>query len=150
MKIDRLIPFLGIALVAGGVAAAATYLNLERKIHSGEGFTATLDRIYQDYQLSAALKTLHNGDAGTAAQRLDLLLCDNILKINAELASADDRKAAYVKDAFMRMARLRPKNPDTPVGAAPELNSDQREAEKILMRACAGITSANEGATALR
>ena len=143
IRIDRLIPWLGIALVAAGFAAAATYLDLERKVHSGEAFAATLDRLYQVQKLNAALKTLRDGDAGTAAQRLDLLLCDNILTLNSELASADDRQRAYVKDAFLTIARLRPKNPDTTTGVAQELNNDQIAAEQILAQACVGITRAN-------
>jgi len=143
IKTGWLTPLLEIALVAGGVVAAATYLDLERKIHSNEAFAVTLDHIYQDQQLSVALKTLHDGDAGAAARRLDLLLCDNILRLNSELASADARKAAYVKNGFMRIARVRPKNPETPAGAARELDTDQIRAEKILRQACAGVTGAN-------
>jgi hypothetical protein len=150
VRTDWLIPLLGIALVAGGVVAAATYYDLERKIHADEAFATTLDRLFQNQQLSAALKTLHDGDAGTAAQRLDLLLCDNILMLDSELACADERKAAYVKDTFRRIARVRPKNSEIAAGAAQELESDRIEAEKILMQACAGITGANEGDTALR
>jgi hypothetical protein len=150
MKMDRLIPWLGIALVAGGVAAAAAYLDLQRKIHSAEAFAVTLDHLYQDESLSLALKTLHDGDVVAAVQRLDLLLCDDILRLDSELVSADDRKAAYVKYAFVRMARSRPRNPDTTAGAAQELNADQIKAEKILKQACAGGPSAHEGATVAR
>jgi hypothetical protein len=149
-RINWLLPLVGAVLVAAGFAAAATYLGLERKIHSAEAFAGTLDRLYQSQTLSAALKSLHEGDAGAAAQRLDLLLCDNVLMISSELASADDRKAAYVKDCFMRIARLRPKNADATAGEARELIHDQIEAEQILAQACAGITGAHEGVTAAR
>jgi len=141
--IDWLILLLGMGVVAGGFAAATTYLGLERKIHSGEVCAVILDRLYQDQKLSAALKTLHDGDAATAAQRLDLLLCDNILRIHSELASADDRTRAYVKDEFARIARLRPRNSDIPVGAKPERSDDQAEAEKILAQACIETARAN-------
>ena len=142
VSMDRLIPLLGIALVAAGVAAAATYLDLERKAHSGEAFAATLDRLYQSQRLSAALKTMHDGDANAATQRLDLLLCDNILIINSETASANELSRAYVKDIFVRIARLRPKNPDTATGEAQKLDSDQIQAEKILAQACGEIAQA--------
>jgi hypothetical protein len=150
MKIDWLIPLLGIALVAGGIVAAATYLDLERKIHSGEAFAATLDHLYQDQQLSAALKLIHEGETAAAARSLDLLLCDNLLLVNSQLAAADDRARTLAKDAFVGIALLRPKNSPTAAGAAQELYDDQIQAEKILMQACAGSTSANEGATASR
>jgi hypothetical protein len=143
MNIDWLIPLLGTALVAGVVLAARIYLDIERKTQSAEAFTGTLDHLYQDQVLSAALKILHDGDAAAAAQRLDLLLCDNILRLNSEVAFADDRKAAYVQSAFLRIARLRPKHPDTTDGVARELDSDQLKAEKILRQVCAENTRAN-------
>ena len=143
LKMNWLILLVGMVLVAAGFAAGTTYLDLARKIHSDEVFSATLDRIYQSQRLSAVLKTLHDGDVATAAQRLDLLLCDNILIINSELASADDLKRAYVKDAFRKIARLRPTNAGTTAGATQELNNDQIEAEKILAQACVEITRAN-------
>ena len=70
-------------------------------------------------------------------------MCDNILIINSELAAADDATRAYVKDAFMKIARLRPKNLHTTAGDALKPGHDQIEAEKILTRACVEITRAN-------
>jgi len=57
------------AVVAGALVAARTYLDLERQTHSGEVLTATLDRLYQDHQLSMALMTITRKDSrrsGTA------------------------------------------------------------------------------------
>ena len=50
LKIDWLIPVLGIAVVAGSLVAATTYLDLERQAQAEESFTATLDRLYEDQQ----------------------------------------------------------------------------------------------------
>jgi hypothetical protein len=150
IKLNRLIPVLGIALVAAGVMAAATYLGLERKIHSGQAFAATLDRLYQDQQLCSTLRTLHDGDVSAATQRLDLLLCDDILTLNAQLASADDLTRTYVKNAFAHLAVIRPKNAQVSAGAAQGFHEDQMEAEQILALACASDTVANKGTTAAR
>jgi hypothetical protein len=133
IKIDWLIPLLGIALVVGGLLAAVSYLDMERKVHSAEALAATLDNLYQDQKLSAVLKTIHEGDVAVAAQQLDLLLCDNILRLNSELASADDRTRTYVEDAFRRMARLRPRIPEAaPSKVVPEPTEDQVAAQRIL------------------
>jgi hypothetical protein len=142
-KTERLILILGIALAAGGVALAAAYINLERRIHSTEAFMVTVDHLYQDQALSQVLKTLHEGNAGMAAQRLDLLLCDDILRLDAELASADAPQAAFVKAYFTRIARIRPSNPPPAAAATQELNNDEIEAEKVLARACGEILRAN-------
>ena len=149
IRISWLIPVLGLALVAAGVMVGATYLGLERQIDSGQAFAATLDRLYQDQKLSVVLKTLHDGDVALAAQRLDILLCENILAVNSEIASADSRQQAYVQDAFVRIAQLRPKNAHTK-SAAQELNNDQIEAERILTEACFAIKRTTEGLAAVR
>src|ERR1035437_10752963 len=124
LKIDWLIPVLGIAVVAGSLVAGTTYLNLERKIHANEALTATLDRLYQDHQLSVALKTIHNGEVAAATQRLDLLLCGHILATNSELTSADPRTRTIVEDAFRRMARIRPKSAHGMAVGSPEACRD--------------------------
>jgi hypothetical protein len=66
IKFDRLIPWLGIGLVAGGVIAAATYLNFERMARSSEASLATTDRLIHDLQLSAALKRILNDEVSGA------------------------------------------------------------------------------------
>ena len=129
---------LGIAVVAGSVLAATTYLDLQRKTQAAEAFTATVDRLYQDHQLSAALKVIHEGQVEAAAQRLDLLVCGNILRTDSELASADARTRVFVQEAFRRLALVRPMGAK---GAAPgstqECNDDRAAAERILTIALA-------------
>ena len=69
LKLSWLIPVMGIALLAAGVVAGKTHLDLERKIQSAEFRLATVDHLFQDYQLSVALRTMRDGDPSTAAQR---------------------------------------------------------------------------------
>ena len=104
LNIDWLVPFLGIAVVAGSIMATTAYFKLEGKAEAAEARTAMLDRIYQDQQLSMVLKGIHNGDVKAATQRLDLLLCQSILQTDAESASADPPTRAYVEVAFRRIA----------------------------------------------
>jgi CHASE3 domain sensor protein len=66
IQFHRLIPWLGIGLVAGGVIAAATYLNFERMARAFEASLTTMDRLIHDLQLSAALKRIHNGEVSGA------------------------------------------------------------------------------------
>jgi hypothetical protein len=148
-KADWLVPVLGIVLVAVGVAVAASYVDLERKIHRGEEMTAMLDHLYQDQQLSAVLRLMKNGEAAAAARSLDLVLCDNVLLINAQLAAADEPTQVFARDTFARIAAVRPKNPEGG-GGAPRLSDDQIAAEKILLQACAENRGAGDGATAAR
>jgi hypothetical protein len=136
LKTDWIVPALAIALVAGTLMAARTYLNFERKTDTENALTATLDRLYQDQQLTLALKTLHDGDAAAAARRLDLMLCEHIVRLDAELPSADNRTRTFVEDAFHRMARVRPKATEAKSGdSAEDYSEDVVAAERILGRA---------------
>jgi hypothetical protein len=138
LKMNWLIPLLGIAVVVGSVVAATTYLDLERKADAEEAFTATLDRLYQDHQLSAALKAIHEGEVKKAARLLDFLLCDGILRIDSELVSADARTRAFVEDAFRRIATVRPKTVSrSAAGSTQERSDDQAAAERILSKVLA-------------
>ena len=143
MKLDWLVPLVGIAVVAAAVAAAKAYLDFERETHTGEVLTATLDRLSQGHQLSLALKSIHDGDAAAAARRLDLLLCEHIVRIDSELPSADARARPFVEDSFRRMALVRPRIAEGgPADSAKDFSDDQFAAEQILSRALAGAHTA--------
>ena len=137
-KVRWLLPVLGIALVGGGLAGATAYVSLQRRLQSAEALGVTLERLRLQQQLSLVLKSLHNGELNAAAQRLDVMLCDSVLLVNSELASADDSRRACVQDAFARVARLRPRNSDALAGATRELYNEQIEAERILADASSG------------
>ena len=138
LKMNWLIPMLGIAVVAGSLVAGTTYRNLERETQANEALTATLDRLQHDLEISATLKTIHDGKVEGAAARLDLLLCGNILRTDSELGAADPQTRVYVEDAFRRMALLRPKTANG-AAAAPtqECTDDRAAAQRILELALA-------------
>jgi len=139
LKVDWLIPLAGIAVVAASLVAGSTYLRLERKIQADEAFAATLDRLFQDQTICAALKNLKDGEMAVAAQHLDLRLCGNILQSNADLETADARTRACVQSAFRRMATIRPKTAaGATAGPALACNGDQMAAQRILELALAG------------
>lgn len=136
LKADWLVPLVGVAVVAGGLMAATTYFDLERQVQAHAALTQTLERLYQDQKLNAALKSIHDGDVQGAAQRLDTLLCANILRLNNELDSADARTRSYVKDAFRRIALARPRIAGSEAAVLDqESGNDRRAAETILSRA---------------
>ncbi len=139
LKSNWLAPILGVVVGAGGLMAATTYQDLERKLQTQETFTATLDRLYADERLCMALKSMHDGKADVAAQRLDRLLCEHVLRLDEELASADERTRSYIEDTFRRIAQMRPK----PVAAritdsAWGISEDQTAAERVLSRVVGG------------
>ena len=134
-----MIPVLGIAVVAGCLVAATTCRELERRARAEEAFIPALDRLSYDHTLSLVLKPLHEGEVDKAAQRLDLLLCWDILRADAELASADPKTQAWMEDIFRRIARARPKTAEgTATSSTPEPNEAQAAAQRILELALTG------------
>lgn len=86
------------------------------------------------------LKRIQAGDVAGGAQRLDLLLCDDLLQINSQLEHmepADNAQQAYTQRMFGKIAQLRPGNAVITAGSARELYADQVEAEKLLALAVA-------------
>jgi len=133
IRINWMMPVVGIVLTACALMAAAPYLGIKRFNHASQDFGATLDRLYQDQKLSAALKEIHKGDVGTAAQRLDMMLCNDIVRVNSQLGSASDAERVFVRGIFARIARVRPNNAETTGGGAYTPTRDQTEAERILL-----------------
>lgn len=135
VKKSWVIPLLGIVLVAGTVLASRCYCNLEQKTHDAEALSTTLGHLYEDQQLSMALKSMRNGDVAEASRRIDQLLCNNILLTDAELASADVRTQAFAEEAFRRIALTRPKATSEGASSPGQGYFDsQTAAEKILSR----------------
>jgi hypothetical protein len=99
----------------------------------------TLDRLSRDHTLSLVLRTLHDGEVDKAAQRLDLLVCWDILRADAELASADPQTRAWAENIFRRIARVRPKTAeDAAGGSTPESGGVRAAAQRILELALTG------------
>jgi hypothetical protein len=145
IKMKWLIPTLGIAMVAGSLVGAATYIELGREAHSGEAYNVALGHLRLDEGLCCALRSMHEGDVNSAARQLDLLLCDDILAVNSELTSPRAAERAFVMNVFARFALVRPKNAALLAGTGQELRDDQIEAERILEHAANGITPGNKG-----
>jgi hypothetical protein len=133
LKMNWLIPTLGIAVVAGTYLAANTYLDLARKVEAEQAFVVTVDRVFQAQQLSSVLKTIQEGEVKGATRRLDILLCNQILRLDSDRASSDARTQALVEMAFQKIAAGRPKSGSGPVTGSVQKDDDaQAAAEKIL------------------
>jgi len=149
ITIGRLIPLLAIALVAGGAMAAATYLDLQRKTHAAEASTAAIIPLAKDLQLCSVLRTIHEGGMSTAAQRLDVMVCEDIIAINSRLASLDEEDQGFIRNAFARFVLIRLNSAELLTDATQGLCDQQIEAERILAQAGAGILPPHEGIAAL-
>jgi hypothetical protein len=134
-KREWVIPLLGIVLVVGTWMAATSYCDLEQRAHDAEALGTTLGRLYQDHQLSVALKDIRAGDLKEASRRMDAILCSDILRIDEELPSADPRARGFIEDAFRKMAAVRPKTAgERASGSAQEIPDTQAAVERILNR----------------
>jgi hypothetical protein len=142
-KSSWVIPLLGIAVAVGAMLVRINYLRLEQEARSADVLQAMMDRLYHDQHLSVALKELHNGEVDAAVQRLDVVLCDDIIRLNSELEGADEHTKACVGEVFQRIARVRPANPaPANSGTAPGWADTQAAAQRILALAMANAPRA--------
>lgn len=133
VKKDWLVPIMGVAVLAGCMMAAAAYQRVQREAKAAEALAHTVEHLYQDQNICMALRKIHEGDVAAAAQQLDVLVCDDILHLHADLASADDVTRTYVGDGLRRMGSVRPKTPEaSSSGAVSQTTFDQAEAQRIL------------------
>ena len=84
------------------------------------------------------------------ARRLDLMLCEDIISINSRLASLEEWDRAFIKNAFARLALVRPKSAQLLTHATEALRDDQVETERILLRAYVESKLAKEDIVAVR
>ena len=122
----------------------ATYLDYEPQTQSADVLIAKCLRLNQDLQLCAALRAIHEGDMHGAARRLDLKLCEDIVALNSQLASADAADRAFVENVFARISLIRPTSDHPSTGAMAKLCTDQIAAERILAQAVDGTWQTEE------
>jgi len=143
LKMKWLAPVLGAVVIGGGLMGTKLYFELEHKTRAHEALTATLQQLYQDQRLSTALKSMREGDVQGAAQRLDALLCQNILRLDEESASADGKTRMYVEDAFRRIALAQSGiTGGATADTEQEAGEDRAAVQKIFLRALGSVQSA--------
>jgi hypothetical protein len=151
IKLRWLIAVLTIAAIGGGYPAAQSYLETQSRIRSAQTANAVLDRLAQDQKLNTILKLLQTGAVEEATQRLNYLLCVNIVDVNSQLASVDDRGRAFAQNAFSRMAQCRPKpSPEALAAFLHGQRDEEIEAKKILALAVAADYRADGTSSASR
>jgi hypothetical protein len=132
-RVECLVAVLGVGVVVAVLIGVRSYVRVEREARATEALTATLDQLYHDQSLSLAIRRIHEGDAAGASRQMDLLLCDDILLLKAQLGSADERTRTLVADGFRRIGRVRPRTePAVSTAAGYEGSEDQVAAQRIL------------------
>ena len=138
LRLKWLVALLIIAAIGAGYPVAQRYLETQSRIRSAENANAMLERLAQDQKLNTILRLLKAGAVDDATRRLNHLLCENIVNVNAQLASIDDRNRAFAQQTFSRMAQCCPKPSPAAVAAfLGERHYEEIEAGKILALAVA-------------
>jgi hypothetical protein len=135
-RMDWLFPVLGVAVLVCVCAGTIAHKKVERRVVAEETCVPALNRLRHDHALSLALRALHEGRADEASQRLDLLLCWDILSTDAELASADPALRDWAQSVLARIAVARP-NKGATTASDPSSGGIQEEAQRVLERAVA-------------
>ncbi len=131
--IKTLLGVVAIVALMGGFLATAAFVNVQRQIRWHERMAVLLDRVYYDQRVGGALKQISEGDVRAAAQRLDLALCSDILRLNSQLELADDYTRSYVEASLRQLSHVRPKTVALSGASSPDAyDGDQIAAEKLL------------------
>lgn len=132
-KMKWLVTSVALVTIAGGYLGLGEYLSTQKKLRTEVRFSVALDCLAQDQKLNTILKRMETGDVAGAVDRLNVLLSRDIVNINAQIASADDRVRSAVETAFARMGQFQPKPPQDTAGVANRARSrEEIEAKKIL------------------
>ncbi len=148
IRIHWSIPVIGIALIAVGVLAAASYLDYQRKIRLSEASRETLDHLYKAVQLSKTLKAIREGDIREVARRVEVALCEEIVAVSSRLPAASAGDRAIIHSTFARLAALRPETAELFPGVSPELPTAEIEVDRILAEARGQTQPGTERVTA--
>jgi hypothetical protein len=128
-----LIPLLGIAVAVSAIAVQTRCARLERQARSADALQAMVDRLFDDQNLSAALRKIHDGDTAAAAQQLEIMLCNDIVRLNSQMEEADEHTKVWVAQAFERMAHAHPIDTEMAAGQGkPGWMDTQAAAQHIL------------------
>ena len=137
-KINLVIAAVGMAVAVGAIAVGSAYVRLQREIRWHENFGALVDRAYYDQRVTSVLKLYHDGQAAAAVQKLDVVLCGDIIRMDADTAPADSQTRQFALETFRKIARERPKVLASVAGNSPERPiDDQLTAQRVLASACA-------------
>jgi hypothetical protein len=110
-RVDWLIPVLGIALVGGGYFPMKSYLGLQKQIRSGEEFMATVDRLWEDCDLSLIMAQAQYSGCAVAGRSMDELLRAHFAGDRLRFASADPHARAVVQIVSEFIDRRRSESP---------------------------------------
>ena len=142
LRIDWLIPVLGIALVGGGYLPMKSYLGFKEQIGSEEQFSATMDCLWEDCDLSQMLIQAQASGCATTARSLDELLSAKVATDSARLASADRDTRGLVEDFPRFIDRRRSESTrmagDVPAGRSEREIAGQRVLTQTLASASPG------------
>ncbi len=143
MTMDWVIPFVGIAVLTGGLMAGRAYFEAERETRAHEANSVMLERLFLGQKLNTALKSMRGGDVQGAARELEALFCQSILRASEELTSADAQTRMNAAEAFRRIALTWPGFARAEgAGSGEERTDNELAAERILRKALGSAQTA--------
>jgi hypothetical protein len=116
LRMNWLIPALGVALVGGGYALAKAYIRIEEESRSASQSGTVVDCLLQDYKLNHVLKQLQGGGCTAPAARLEALLAIDRTAIESQLGSVDPRTRALAAACFDTAGRPRARSSEMAAG----------------------------------
>jgi hypothetical protein len=105
VRMNWLIPLLGVVLVVGGLTAGRSYLGFQQTIDTHLQFQATLQQVDEACRLLQIQTQVQKGGCAGSVPSLDESLSGSLVTLDRELASPNERTRDVVNVFFEFMAR---------------------------------------------
>ena len=140
LRINWLIPVLGIALVCGGYFAMKSYSEFQEQIRYAEQSIATCDRLWEKVDLSQIMVQAQHGGCSMTALSLDGLLSASLWTESGQLAPADTNERAMVEVVTRFIDRRRPESTPTAGGVRAGGSEQEVAGQRILTQTLASAS----------
>ncbi len=132
VKIDWLIPLLGIALVCGGYFLVRSWIGFQEEVRSNEQLEVTLERVREASDLCQIMTQAKAGGCVVAAQHLDEMLAATLASDGVRIASTQAESRVTLETFIRFIDRRRSESPPM-AGDVPGGGSGYGAAEQMML-----------------
>jgi hypothetical protein len=144
VRMNWLIPVLGIVLVGGGYAARSTYLGFQQTIDADAEFAETVDRVDEACSLLRIQTQFQGGGCPEAARRVDESLAATVATLDQERASPANEQTRSMLNAFFEyMAHHQAQNPPMAAILPAQRGVTEMGDQRLLAQALAAAAPGN-------
>lgn len=136
VKVNWLIPLLGVVLVGGGYKAARSFVGFNQTLVEESRFEETIDRMLENERLFLIQAQFQSGGCPNAAGCVAEGLSESVTLLESELASPEERTRTVVARFLEHLAHMRSQH--VRIAASLPAGFDGSAAQETLAQAVIG------------